>query len=67
MNRQQSSKARERRLRAKYRKNLRIAVAVSPASGEKCVRCWVSSEACTHDEDGQALCERCRNVISHLS
>ena len=44
-----------------------IAVAVSPASGEKCVRCWVSSEACTHDEDGQALCERCRNVISHLS
>ena len=25
------------------------------------------SEACTHDEDGQALCERCRNVISHLS
>ena len=44
-----------------------IAVAVRPASGEKCVRCWVSSEACTHDEDGQALCERCRNVISHLS
>ena len=29
MNRQQSSKARERRLRAKYRKNLRIAVAAS--------------------------------------
>ena len=29
MNRQQSSKARERRLRAKYRKNLRIAVVVS--------------------------------------
>ena len=44
-----------------------VAVEVRPAAGEKCVRCWAADEACVHDEDGQALCERCRSVISRLS
>ena len=40
-----------------------LSVEVLPALGEKCVRCWISQENCAHDEDGQALCERCRKVI----
>ncbi len=40
-----------------------IGVLVSSAKGEKCVRCWISTEAPEHDEDGQALCERCAKVL----
>ena len=40
-----------------------IAVAVTQAKGEKCVRCWMQKDDCTHDEDGQPLCRRCREVV----
>lgn len=41
-----------------------IAVDVLPAKGEKCVRCWISTEHPEHDEDGQALCARCKKALS---
>lgn len=40
-----------------------IKVAVHEAPGEKCVRCWMHSTETTADEDGQALCPRCRKVL----
>ena len=40
-----------------------ISVAVSVAEGDKCVRCWMQSDDCTPDEDGQMLCERCRKSV----
>ena len=41
-----------------------IAVDVLPAKGEKCVRCWISTEHPEHDEDGQVLCARCKKALS---
>ena len=41
-----------------------IAVDVLPAKGEKCVRCWISTEHPEHDEDGQVLCARCKKTLS---
>ncbi len=40
-----------------------VAVLVEVASGEKCVRCWAYREDCTHDEEGQCLCARCREAV----
>lgn len=40
-----------------------ISVAVQPADGEKCVRCWMQKDDCTPDSDGQQLCARCRKAI----
>ena len=41
-----------------------IAVDVLPAKGEKCVRCWISTEHPEHDENGQVLCARCKKALS---
>ena len=38
-------------------------VSVAPASGEKCVRCWMQKDDCEPDEDGQHLCARCRKAV----
>lgn len=40
-----------------------IAVSVGIADGEKCVRCWSYFQQITHDEQGQPLCERCKNAV----
>ncbi|MBP5155694.1 MAG: isoleucine--tRNA ligase, partial [Clostridia bacterium] len=40
-----------------------VAVKVVPASGEKCVRCWMQKDDCEPDEDGQHLCARCRKAV----
>ena len=40
-----------------------VAVAVVPASGEKCVRCWMQKDDCAPDGDGQCLCDRCRRAV----
>ncbi|MBQ0102107.1 MAG: isoleucine--tRNA ligase, partial [Firmicutes bacterium] len=42
-------------------------ITVTPAAGNKCVRCWKYSENCTADEEGQYLCARCKNVVSFIS
>ena len=36
---------------------------VTEAEGEKCVRCWAYRDDCTHDEEGQCLCARCREAV----
>ena len=38
-------------------------IVVSPAEGEKCVRCWKYVVDAYRDADGDCLCERCRRVI----
>jgi isoleucyl-tRNA synthetase len=40
-----------------------VAVLVEVAEGEKCVRCWAYRDDCTHDEEGQCLCARCREAV----
>ncbi len=40
-----------------------IAVAVAPADGCKCDRCWSYSTKGVTDSDGGFLCERCKNLI----
>jgi isoleucyl-tRNA synthetase len=44
-----------------------IAVAVEPARGTKCGRCWNYSEAVGRDPDHPGLCERCVPVVRALS
>jgi isoleucyl-tRNA synthetase len=41
----------------------KLYVAVTPAKGEKCVRCWKIGEGFKTDEDGQHLCPRCKNAV----
>lgn len=43
-----------------------IRVAVLEAEGDKCVRCWMHSKDAVKDEDGQALCPRCRRVLESM-
>ncbi len=40
-----------------------VAVLVSVAEGEKCVRCWAYRNDCAPDADGQMLCARCRKAV----
>lgn len=40
-----------------------ISVAVSPAEGEKCVRCWMYKHDTLVDEHGQHLCRRCKEAV----
>jgi isoleucyl-tRNA synthetase len=43
-----------------------LAVAVSPARGAKCARCWNYSEAVGRDATHPELCERCLPVVQTL-
>jgi isoleucyl-tRNA synthetase len=43
-----------------------LAVAVSPARGAKCARCWNYSEAVGRDASHPTLCERCAPVVRAL-
>jgi len=40
-----------------------ISVAVSPAEGEKCIRCWMYKHDTVVDEHGQHLCRRCKEAV----
>jgi len=40
-----------------------ISVEVTQANGEKCVRCWMYDQNTASDEQGQHLCERCKNAV----
>jgi len=43
-----------------------LAVAVEPARGAKCARCWNFSEAVGRDAEHPELCERCAPVVRAL-
>ncbi len=45
---------------------LALAVAVKPAAGEKCERCWIYSDTVTQDKEHPTLCERCAGVMKKL-
>jgi isoleucyl-tRNA synthetase len=38
-------------------------VGVTPASGQKCVRCWKWSESVGQDKEHPTLCQRCSSVV----
>ncbi len=42
-----------------------IGVAVEPADGDKCDRCWAHSTHGVHTEDGGFICDKCRAVIEN--
>lgn len=42
-----------------------LLVIVEPASGEKCERCWIYSEAIGQDERYPTLCPRCAAVLAN--
>ena len=44
-----------------------LAVAVAPAQGEKCERCWKVMTAVGHDKDHSGLCPRCTAVVRTLA
>jgi isoleucyl-tRNA synthetase len=43
-----------------------IHVKVTPASGEKCNRCWVHDPSVGHRSDHPTICDRCRSAISAM-
>ncbi len=43
-----------------------ISVAVAPAEGEKCQRCWVRDTSVGSDADHPGICSRCSNVLNTL-
>lgn len=43
-----------------------MAVAVSPAQGQKCERCWIYSPSVGHDDTHGTLCKRCADVVKTL-
>jgi isoleucyl-tRNA synthetase len=43
-----------------------IAIAVSPASGGKCERCWMYSEQVGENTEHPDLCPRCADVLKRL-
>ncbi|MCX7780369.1 MAG: isoleucine--tRNA ligase [Negativicutes bacterium] len=46
--------------------NMPLAVAVQPAAGEKCERCWIYSETVGEHSVHRTLCSRCASVITKL-
>jgi len=44
-----------------------LEVAVIPASGEKCERCWMRSESVGGSIDHPELCSRCTSVLAQLA
>ncbi|MGI6091382.1 MAG: isoleucine--tRNA ligase [Veillonellaceae bacterium] len=47
--------------------DVKIAVTVTPAQGQKCERCWIYSDTVGHDTEHQALCKRCADVVKSLN
>lgn len=46
--------------------DLALAVAVVPAGGEKCERCWIYSETVGQDAERATLCKRCADAVKQL-
>ena len=44
-----------------------LKVAVAPATGSKCERCWLRSETVGNDQDHPQLCSRCTSVVAELA
>ncbi|MCL2678426.1 MAG: isoleucine--tRNA ligase, partial [Clostridiales bacterium] len=44
-----------------------LGVAVAPAAGAKCERCWIYSESVGQDAEHGQLCARCAGVMEKLS
>ncbi|MEE4313109.1 MAG: isoleucine--tRNA ligase [Desulfofustis sp.] len=44
-----------------------LRVAVGPAPGEKCERCWIRSTSVGTSADHPTICERCLNVIGSMN
>ncbi|MPM76650.1 Isoleucine--tRNA ligase [bioreactor metagenome] len=45
---------------------LDLAVAVAPATGEKCERCWIYCDTVGTVSEHEQLCERCASVVKKL-
>lgn len=43
-----------------------LAIAVVPATGEKCERCWIYSDTIVQADDEQKLCPRCAAVLNKI-
>jgi isoleucyl-tRNA synthetase len=43
--------------------SLALRVAVKPAGGEKCTRCWLYDETVGVHRDHPTLCQRCFKVV----
>ncbi|XEQ92977.1 Isoleucine--tRNA ligase [Sporomusa carbonis] len=46
--------------------SMQLAVAVAPAQGIKCERCWIYSPTVNQDQDHPALCQRCATVVKNM-
>jgi len=44
-----------------------LMIAVRPASGEKCERCWTVSDSVGRDKEHPSLCRRCAQVVRSMS
>jgi len=43
-----------------------LSIAVAPADGEKCERCWVHDTSVGTDEQHPAICRRCLDALAHI-
>ncbi|MDD4600255.1 Isoleucine--tRNA ligase [bioreactor metagenome] len=44
-----------------------VAVAIQPAQGDKCERCWIYSDTVSNDKEHSTLCKRCADVVKNLN
>jgi len=48
---------------AYHAEGLPLAVAVAPAVGDKCERCWIYSDSVAKDQEHPTLCKRCATAL----
>ncbi|HML87157.1 MAG TPA: isoleucine--tRNA ligase [Methylomusa anaerophila] len=46
--------------------DMNLAIAVLPAQGQKCERCWIYNDTVTQNSEHPTLCHRCATVIKQL-
>ena len=46
--------------------DMQLAIAVTPAQGTKCERCWIYSPTVNQDKDHPELCQRCASVVKNM-
>ncbi|HWR08412.1 MAG TPA: isoleucine--tRNA ligase [Sporomusa sp.] len=46
--------------------DMQLAVAVAPAQGVKCERCWIYSSTVNQDTEHPSLCDRCATVVKNM-
>ena len=44
-----------------------LRIAVSPAPGTKCARCWILDETVGENEEHPTICHRCREILDGMS